>query len=101
MRILFASGNGYIPEFSGGVQSNTDHLARELQARGHEIGVLAALFGDGLAGLRARLALKVARRAYAVDHIHGYRVPRAWTPEEAVDAVVAGWNPDVAVVQCH
>lgn len=101
MRILFASGNGYIPEFSGGVQSNTDHLARELQARGHEIGVLAALFGDGLAGLRARLALKVTRRAYAVDHIHGYRVLRAWTPEAAVDEVVAGWNPDVAVVQCH
>lgn len=101
MRILFASGNGYIPEFSGGVQSNTDHLACELQTRGHDISVLAALFGDGWAGLRARLSLKVTRRPYAIDHINGYRVLRAWTPEAAVEAIVADWAPDVAVVQCH
>lgn len=101
MRILFASGNGYIPEFSGGVQSNTDHLARELQARGHDVGVLAALFGDGVAGLKARVALKVTRKPYAVDHLNGYRVLRAWTPESAAEAVVADWGPDVAVVQCH
>ncbi|HXV30667.1 MAG TPA: glycosyl transferase family 1, partial [Sinorhizobium sp.] len=60
MKVLFAGGNGYYPEFSGGVQSSTHHLVQQLRERGHEAGVLAALFGDGLFGLKARLRLKLS-----------------------------------------
>ncbi|MGR3197966.1 MAG: hypothetical protein ACU0DM_04415 [Paracoccus sp. (in: a-proteobacteria)] len=45
VNVLFAGGNGYTPEFSGGVQSSTHHLARQLQAAGHQQSVLAALVG--------------------------------------------------------
>ena len=35
MNVLFAGGNGYYPEFHGGVQSSTHHLVEQLRSRGH------------------------------------------------------------------
>ena len=101
MKILFAGGNGYLPEFNGGVQSSTDHLVRQCLAKGHEAAVLSALFGDGLFGLRARLKLKLSRGPVATDRTLGYRVMRAWFPWEAAAHVAREFAPDVAMIQCH
>ena len=103
MRILFAGGNGYLPEMNGGVQSSTDHLVRQSMASGHDVAVLAALFGDlhKRFGLTARLKLKVGGRPVATDRTLGYPVMRAWFPWEAAEDVTRTFRPDVAVVQCH
>ncbi|UUL82411.1 glycosyltransferase [Sphingomonas qomolangmaensis] len=101
MKILFAGGNGYLPEFNGGVQSSTDHLVRQCIARGHETAVLAALFGDGLRGFKARLKLKLGRAPVAIDRDLGYPVMRAWFPWEVAGYVAKTFHPDVALVQCH
>lgn len=101
MRIVFASGNGYLPEFAGGVQSSTDHLARQCGALGHKSWVLAALFGTGTAGFFARLKLKVSGSAVATDTRLGYPVMRAWAPWDAADHVMRKVRPDVVLVQCQ
>ena len=101
MRILFAGGNGYIPEFSGGVQSSTDHLVRQSIESGHSAGVLAALFGDGLFGFQARLKMKLKSAPLISDSYPGYPVLRAWFPDRVVPHAVSAFRPDVAVVQCQ
>ena len=101
MNVLFAGGNGYYPEFHGGVQSSTHHLVEQLRSRGHEASVLASLFGDGIFGMMARIKMKVFRQRAAIDHFPGYPVVRAWFPWEAVPFAVSRLKPDVAVVQCH
>ncbi len=102
MNILFAGGNGYLPEMTGGVQSSTDHLVRQCAAAGHNVSVLAALFGQSTFGLRQRLKLKLSPSPIVTDTALGYPVMRAWFPwEAAANAAVARTRPDVAVVQCH
>ncbi len=101
MKVLFAGGNGYTPEFSGGVQSSTHHLVEQLRAHGHEASVLAALFGDGMFGFKARAKMKLMGQRAAVDCFPGYPVVRAWFPWEAAGFAVDKLQPDVAVVQCH
>ncbi len=101
MKVLFAGGNGYYPEFSGGVQSSTHHLVQQLRERGHEAGVLAALFGDGMFGFKARVKLKLSGERGVMDSFPGYPVVRAWHPWEAAAFAVKKLQPDVAVVQCH
>ncbi|ASY59429.1 MULTISPECIES: glycosyltransferase [Sinorhizobium] len=101
MKVLFAGGNGYYPEFSGGVQSSTHHLVQQLRERGHEAGVLAALFGDGMFGFKQRVKLKLSGERGVMDSFPGYPVVRAWHPWEAAAFAVKKLQPDVAVVQCH
>ncbi|WFP63238.1 MULTISPECIES: glycosyltransferase [unclassified Mesorhizobium] len=101
MKVIFAGGNGYTPEFSGGVQSSTHHLAEQLIEHGHEASVLAALFGDGFFGFRARAKMKLLRQPAVIDNFPGYPVVRAWFPWEAARFAVEKMKPDVAVVQCH
>ncbi|RCS22207.1 glycosyltransferase [Phyllobacterium salinisoli] len=101
MKVLFAGGNGYYPEFNGGVQSSTHHLVTQLRAQGHEASVLAALFGDGVFGFKARAKMKLLRQRAAIDNFPGYPVVRAWFPWEAVGFAVERLRPQVAVVQCH
>ncbi|RWM19954.1 MAG: glycosyltransferase [Mesorhizobium sp.] len=101
MKVLFASGNGYIPEFTGGVQSNTHHLVEQLIEHGHQASVLASLFGDGMFGFKARAKMKLLRQPAVVDNFPGYPVMRAWFPWEAAGFAVGKTKPDVAVVQCH
>ncbi|WP_347920271.1 glycosyltransferase [Paracoccus marcusii] len=101
MNVLFASGKGYPPEFSGGVQSSTHHLAMQLKRAGHHPSVLAALFGDGTFGLKARIKLKLLRRPGVIDNFPGYPVMRAWFPWKVAEFAVNQLRPDVAVVQCH
>lgn len=99
--IVFAVGNGYYPEFNGGVQSSTHYIAKYLLNKGHKPAVLTALFGDGFTGLKSRLKMKLLRQPAAVDKFSGYPVFRAWFPWEAAEFTVRKTNPDVAVVQCH
>lgn len=101
MKVLFAGGNGYTPEFSGGVQSSTHHLVEQLRAHGHEASVLAALFGDGMFGFKARAKMKLMGQRAVIDCFPGYPVVRAWFPWEAAGFAVDKLQPDVAVVQCH
>lgn len=101
MKVLFAGGNGYYPEFSGGVQSSTHDLVRQLRAHGHEAAVLAALFGGGIFGLKARLKMKLLRQRAVIDNFPGYTVVRTWFPWEAAAFAVKRLKPDVAVVQCQ
>jgi glycosyltransferase involved in cell wall biosynthesis len=101
MKVLFAGGNGYYPEFHGGVQSSTHHLVEQLRKQGHEAAVLAALFGDGIFGTTTRIKLKVFRQGAVIDHFPGYPVVRAWFPWDAVPFAVSRLKPEVAVVQCH
>jgi len=101
MKVLFAAGNGYYPEFHGGVQSSTHHLIEQLRKQGHRAAVLAALFGSGIFGTTARIKLKVFRQGAVIDHFPGYPVVRAWFPWQAVPFAVSRLKPDVAVVQCH
>lgn len=101
MNVLFAIGNGYLPQFHGGVQSSTHHLIAQLAAGGHSASVLASLFGDGLFGLRARVKMKLLGQPAVVDRFPGYPVVRAWFPWEAVPFALEQARPDVAVVQCH
>ncbi len=101
MNILFATNNGYLPEFSGGVQSSTDYLARQTRKLGHDPAVFAALFGSGLFGLTARVKLKLGQSPVTRDLRLGYPVYRAWYPAETVADVTRLTRPDVAVTQCH
>ena len=101
MKVLFAGGNGYTPEFSGGVQSSTHHLVEQLRAHGHEASVLAALFGDGMFGFKARAKMKLMRQRAVIDTFPGYPVVRAWFPWEAAGFAIDKLRPNVAVVQCH
>ncbi|WP_376702171.1 glycosyltransferase [Mesorhizobium sp. ISC25] len=101
MKVLFAGGNGYTPQFSGGVQSSTHHLVEQLREHGHDASVLAALFGDGMFGFKARAKMKLLRQRAVIDSYPGYPVVRAWFPWEAAHFAVERLDPDVAVVQCH
>lgn len=101
MKILFASNNGYLPQFSGGVQSNTDYLARSLKDAGHRPAVLAELFAEGLFGFRSRIKLKLSRTKFIEDNLYGYPVYRAWSPSEAIADLIKHEAPDVVVAQCH
>ncbi|WP_027487586.1 glycosyltransferase [Allorhizobium undicola] len=101
MKVLFAGGSGYYPEFNGGVQSSTHHLVKQLRQRKHDAWVLASLFGDGFFGFKTRAKLKLTRRPAVMDTYPGYPVMRAWHPWEAAGFVAETFRPDVAVVQCH
>ncbi|AZO72124.1 MAG: glycosyltransferase [Mesorhizobium sp.] len=101
MKVLFAGGTGYTPQFSGGVQSSTHHLVEQLIEHGHEASVLAALFGQGMFGYKARAKMKLLGQPAVIDSFPGYPVVRAWFPWEAAAFAVKKMQPDVAVVQCH
>ncbi|MEM6761178.1 MAG: glycosyltransferase [Pseudomonadota bacterium] len=101
MKVVFAGGNGYPPEDSGGVQSSTHDLAQRLKGAGHAASVLAPLYGDGWFGLVARARLKAQGGGMVRDTRYGYPVYRCWEPTAHVPALVASQRPDIAVVQCH
>ena len=63
--------------------------------------MLAALFGQGVFGYKARAKMKLLRQRAAIDSFPGYPVVRAWFPWEAAGFAVEKLRPDVAVVQCH
>ncbi|MGL5008668.1 MAG: glycosyltransferase [Paracoccaceae bacterium] len=101
LSIVFAGGNGYPPQATGGVQSSTHHLASTLLALGHRPAVLAPLYGNGWFGLQARLQMKLSGKGFVTDTAMGYPVHRAWVAAEQVRTLLQAVRPDVAVIQCH
>ncbi|MEM9474832.1 MAG: glycosyltransferase [Pseudomonadota bacterium] len=101
MRILFAGGNSWLPEASGGTQNSTDHLIRQSIAQGHDCAVYCGTSGRGAFGWRMRAQRKLTGRAFSVDRSQGYEVMRTWEPMDParVRAATARFRPDVVVVQ--
>jgi glycosyltransferase involved in cell wall biosynthesis len=99
MKILFATGHGYLPQRVGGSETSSHELILALRERGHDCAVLAHLQGNGWLALRNRVAMKLTRRPLVADSLPGYRVQRAWFPERQVAEALARERPDVALVQ--
>jgi glycosyltransferase involved in cell wall biosynthesis len=100
LRCLFATGHWYAPQMKGGAQSSTHELCTELIARGHQVGVLARLRPFTAIAAQHRVRKLVSGRDAIRDDIMGYPVFRCrHLPREAVDDVIARFNPDIAVVQ--
>jgi glycosyltransferase involved in cell wall biosynthesis len=99
MKILLATGRPYLPQFVGGAQANTHHIALALKTRGHDVAVTAALGGNGLVALRNRVLMKSLRRRVISDGWYGYRVYRSWFPWQTLREVIASVRPDVVFVQ--
>ena len=93
MKVLFAGGNGYPPEFSGGVQSSTHHLAEQLIEHGHEAAVLAALVPQVFTVERIEELLRQARRRFRQLGIENLRSRHddgklGWPDEAPFDAII-------------
>lgn len=101
MRILFAGGNGWLPEASGGTQNSTDHLIRQSIAQGHDCAVYCGFSGRGMFGLHMKVQRKMTGRPFSIDRTQGYEVMRTWEPLEAprIAAAMQRFRPDVVVVQ--
>src|SRR5262245_43056848 len=101
MRILFATSHPHLPQIAGGLQANTDEMANHLIKRGHDVSLLCGLTGDGLLGLRHRIALKLSRQPVVHDMSLGYSVFRAWFPwmSAVVEEVVRRARPTIMVAQ--
>jgi glycosyltransferase involved in cell wall biosynthesis len=94
MRILFASYSPHIPDSTGGLQTTIDALAKALQARGHEVLVLANILRNS----SALILHEPSRERFAVlpdfDGL-SYPVARADDAVEALPGLLAGWRPDI------
>lgn len=99
MRVLFASAHKYLPEMRGGMEINTHHLAKRLQAKGIKIGVMSGLRGQGITGLNAILQTKVLRRCCSRDSWLGYPVWRAYDSTQIAEHVSRTFKPDIVVLQ--
>lgn len=99
MKILFATGHGYLPQRVGGSESSSHELILALREAGHHCEVLAQLQGNGWLAFRNRVVMKLTRRPLLADATPGYRVFRAWLPAAQVDRLLGRWRPDVVLVQ--
>lgn len=99
LKILFATGHGYLPQRVGGSESSSHELILALRELGHECAVLAHLQGNGWLALRNRVMMKLSGRRLIADNRPGYRVHRAWFPVEHVQEAVDRERPDVVLVQ--
>ncbi len=99
MKILFATGHGYLPQRVGGSESSSHELILALREQGHDCAVLAQLQGNGWLALRNRVLMKLRREPLQGDHLPGYPVQRAWFPDHHVEAALAREQPDVVLVQ--
>lgn len=98
MKILFATGNPYMPEAFGGMQTSADELCRALMRRGHQVSILSrfrrkGLFGLFMAAQKLALARKVSR-----DTQYGYPVWRSWYPWEQMGYILQKERFDLVVV---
>src|SRR3546814_16284686 len=62
LRILFATGHGYLPQRVGGSETSSHELILALQEQGHHCAVLSALQGNGWLAFSNRVAMKLTRR---------------------------------------
>ena len=99
LKILFATGHGYLPQRVGGSETSSHELILALQEQGHHCAVLSALQGNGWLAFRNRVAMKLTRNRLVADRKPGYRVQRAWFPDRQVEEALAREQPDVVLVQ--
>ena len=99
MKILFATGHGYLPQRVGGSESSSHELILALGEAGHACSVLSQLQGNGWLALRNRVLMKLTRRPLLSDKVPGYRVFRAWAPDAQVGRLMGRQRPDLALVQ--
>ena len=99
LKILFATGHGYLPQRVGGSETSSHELILALSEQGHDCAVLAHLQGNGRLAFRNRVLMKLSRRPLIADSLPGYRVHRAWYPERHTAEAVARERPDVVLVQ--
>jgi glycosyltransferase involved in cell wall biosynthesis len=94
MRVLFASSAPHIPDSTGGLQTTIDALAKVLQARGHEVLVLASVLRESTSVI---LRQPSKERFAVLPDFDGlsYPIGRADDPVEALPGILAGWRPDV------
>ncbi len=101
MRILFAMAGTHVPEQYSGTESNTHHLCRLLQSRGHAVAVMALLDPAGRLKLANRIESKLLGRAFPPDRSAGYPVYRGYHTDWArgFDEALASFRPEVVVYQ--
>lgn len=99
LKILFATGHGYLPQRVGGSETSSHELILALQELGHHCAVLSHLQGNGWLAFRNRVLMKLSRRALIADKLPGYRVQRAWYPDRQVAEALLRERPDVVLVQ--
>jgi glycosyltransferase involved in cell wall biosynthesis len=99
LKILFATGHGYLPQRVGGSETSSHELVLALQEQGHRCAVLAHLQGNGWLAFRNRVIMKLLRRPLVADRMPGYRIQRAWFPHQQVAEALARERPDVVLVQ--
>jgi glycosyltransferase involved in cell wall biosynthesis len=102
VKILFITGNLYLPQMRGGLQSTTHHLCHKLMERGHKVAVLTALAPDGFLGVMSRIKIKISDKLFGrkvtKDTALGYTVWRAGLPWGVVEYVAKKEKPDLIVV---
>src|SRR3546814_3917930 len=101
MKILFATGHGYLPQRVGGSETSSHELILALQEQGHHCAVLSALQGNGWLAFRNRVAMKLTRRPLIADRRPGYRVQRAWFPDRQAEEALKREQPDVEIGRAH
>ncbi|NIA67643.1 glycosyltransferase family 4 protein [Pelagibius litoralis] len=99
MKVLFATGHGYLPQRVGGSEASSHELILALREAGHDCSVLAQLQGNGWLAFRNRVLMKLLRCPLLSDRAPGYRVSRAWFPDRQVGRLLNANRPDLALVQ--
>lgn len=100
LRVLFASTHSYLPQRTGGVETNTHELCLELDRRGCQVAVLARLESGGGLALANRIRRKLPfGPTFPADRRMGYPVYRGWTPAEGAAELTRGFSPSVVVTQ--
>lgn len=103
MKVLIVTGDKYLPQMKGGLQSSADQLCHALLSRGHRLAVLAGLMPNGWLGYKAYAETKVRKfftgLSASKDYSMGsYPVWRARIPWESTEGVVRLEKPDAAIV---
>jgi len=100
MRVLIVTGFKYLPQSKGGAESSTHELVVALRAKGHKVAVLAALMPKhDLVYFWNRSVYRFTGNPSPADNLAGYKVYRAWSTNEALEAVCRDFAPEVVAVQ--
>jgi len=99
LKILFTLDAHYIPQVSGGVESNTHELALDLIKHGHEASVMCRLSHEGLTGFKTRALMKLFKNSFVAQTSLGYPLYRQWSVPESVPQSVRELRPDVVIIQ--
>ena len=98
MKLLFITGQKYLPQVYGGTQLSTHQLCRSLLRRGHEVAVLGSFMHGGLFAWKAKMQRRLLLRTLSRDTHMGYPVWRSWFPSNEVAYVSKREKPDLIIV---